>query len=52
MALAFDLATPHGRMIATVLAGIAEFERTPCVVLAFHSRSPVNALERTGAQGS
>jgi DNA invertase Pin-like site-specific DNA recombinase len=24
---AFDLTTPHGRMIATVLAGIAEFER-------------------------
>ena len=23
----FDLATPHGRMMATVLAGIAEFER-------------------------
>ena len=25
--MAFDLATPHGRMMATVLAGIAEFER-------------------------
>ncbi|MBV8616483.1 MAG: recombinase family protein [Acetobacteraceae bacterium] len=25
--LAFDLATPHGRMLATVLAGVAEFER-------------------------
>jgi putative DNA-invertase from lambdoid prophage Rac len=25
--MAFDLGTPHGRMIATVLAGIAEFER-------------------------
>lgn len=25
--MAFDLSTPHGRMIATVLAGIAEFER-------------------------
>ena len=25
--LAFDLATPHGRMLATVLAGLAEFER-------------------------
>jgi putative DNA-invertase from lambdoid prophage Rac len=24
--MAFDLSTPHGRMIATVLAGIAEFE--------------------------
>jgi len=23
----FDLATPHGRMLATVMAGIAEFER-------------------------
>jgi putative DNA-invertase from lambdoid prophage Rac len=23
--MAFDLSTPHGRMIATVLAGIAEF---------------------------
>ncbi|GAL96877.1 DNA resolvase [Acetobacter tropicalis NRIC 0312] len=23
----FDLATPHGRMLAAVLAGIAEFER-------------------------
>ena len=25
--LAFDLSTPHGRMMATVLAGVAEFER-------------------------
>ena len=25
--IAFDLTTPHGRVIATVLAGIAEFER-------------------------
>ncbi len=25
--MTFDLASPHGRMIATVLAGIAEFER-------------------------
>ena len=25
--MAFDLSTPHGRMIATMLAGIAEFER-------------------------
>ena len=25
--MTFDLATPHGRMMATVLAGIAEFER-------------------------
>jgi putative DNA-invertase from lambdoid prophage Rac len=25
--LAFDLSTPHGRMLATILAGIAEFER-------------------------
>ena len=25
--ITFDLSTPHGRMIATVLAGIAEFER-------------------------
>ena len=25
--LAFDLSTPHGRMMATILAGIAEFER-------------------------
>ena len=25
--LAFDLATPHGRMLATVIAGLAEFER-------------------------
>ena len=25
--MAFDLATPHGRMMATILAGIAEFER-------------------------
>jgi DNA invertase Pin-like site-specific DNA recombinase len=25
--MTFDLGTPHGRMIATVLAGIAEFER-------------------------
>jgi DNA invertase Pin-like site-specific DNA recombinase len=25
--MTFDLATPHGRMMATILAGIAEFER-------------------------
>jgi putative DNA-invertase from lambdoid prophage Rac len=25
--LAFDLSTPHGRMMATIVAGIAEFER-------------------------
>ena len=25
--MAFDLSTPHGRMMATVIAGIAEFER-------------------------
>lgn len=25
--LAFDLLTPHGRMMATIIAGIAEFER-------------------------
>ena len=25
--MAFDLSTPHGRMVATLLAGIAEFER-------------------------
>jgi hypothetical protein len=25
--LTFDLSTPHGRMLATVVAGIAEFER-------------------------
>lgn len=25
--MTFDLSTPHGRMLATVLAGIAEFER-------------------------
>jgi DNA invertase Pin-like site-specific DNA recombinase len=25
--MTFDLATPHGRMMATVLSGIAEFER-------------------------
>ena len=25
--MTFDLSSPHGRMIATVLAGVAEFER-------------------------
>ena len=25
--MAFDLSTPHGRMLATIIAGIAEFER-------------------------
>lgn len=25
--IAFDLSTPHGRMLATIIAGIAEFER-------------------------
>ena len=32
--MALDLSTPYGRMIATVLAGTAEFERCPtCMVL-------------------
>ena len=25
--MAFDLSSPHGRMLATILSGIAEFER-------------------------
>jgi putative DNA-invertase from lambdoid prophage Rac len=25
--LAFDLSTPHGRMLATIIAGVADFER-------------------------
>ena len=25
--VAFDLSTPHGRMMVTIIAGIAEFER-------------------------
>ena len=25
--MAFDLSTPHGRMMATIIAGIADFER-------------------------
>jgi putative DNA-invertase from lambdoid prophage Rac len=41
--LAFDLATPHGRMMATILAGLAEFERE---LLQERIRSGIAAAKR------
>jgi putative DNA-invertase from lambdoid prophage Rac len=43
--MAFDLGTPHGRMIATVLAGIAEFERE---LIQEHIRSGIAAARARG----
>lgn len=43
--LAFDLATPHGRMMATVLAGVAEFERE---LIAERARSGLAAAKARG----
>jgi putative DNA-invertase from lambdoid prophage Rac len=43
--LAFDLATAHGRMIATVLAGVAEFERE---LIAERIRSGLAAAKARG----
>jgi putative DNA-invertase from lambdoid prophage Rac len=43
--LAFDLATPHGRMMATVLAGVAEFERE---LIAERVRSGLAAAKARG----
>jgi putative DNA-invertase from lambdoid prophage Rac len=45
--LAFDLATPHGRMMATVLAGIAAFERE---LIQERIRSGIAAAKRLGRQ--
>ncbi len=45
--MAFDLATPHGRMIATVLAGIAEFERE---LIQERIRSGIAAAKARGKQ--
>jgi putative DNA-invertase from lambdoid prophage Rac len=43
----FDLATPHGRMMATVLAGIAEFERE---LIQERIRSGIAAAKARGKQ--
>ena len=43
--MAFDLATPHGRMIATVLAGIAAFE---CELTQERIRSGIAAAKARG----
>lgn len=43
--LAFDLATPHGRMMATLLSGIAEFERD---LLSEHIKSGLAAARARG----
>jgi DNA invertase Pin-like site-specific DNA recombinase len=43
--LAFDLATPHGRMMATMLAGVAEFERE---LIAERVRSGLAAAKARG----
>jgi len=45
--MTFDLATPHGRMMATVLAGIAEFERE---LIQERIRSGVAAAKARGKQ--
>ena len=45
--MAFDLVTPHGRMIATVLAGIAEFERE---LIQERIRSGIAAAKARGKQ--
>ena len=43
--LAFDLATPHGRMLATIIAGIAEFE---CELIQERVRSGLAAAKARG----
>ena len=45
--MTFDLTTPHGRMMATLLAGIAEFERELTVE---RIRSGIAAAKARGAQ--
>jgi putative DNA-invertase from lambdoid prophage Rac len=45
--MAFDLSIPHGRMIATVLAGIAEFERE---LIQERIRSGIAAAKARGKQ--
>ena len=45
--MTFDLATPHGRMMATLLAGIAEFERELTVE---RIRSGIAAAKARGAR--
>jgi DNA invertase Pin-like site-specific DNA recombinase len=45
--LAFDLATPHGRMLATLLAGLAEFERE---LIAERVRSGLAAAKARGVR--
>jgi putative DNA-invertase from lambdoid prophage Rac len=43
--LAFDLSTPHGRMMATIIAGIAEFERE---LIQERTRSGIAAAKARG----
>ena len=45
--MTFDLATPHGRMTATVLAGVAEFERE---LIQERIRSGIAAAKARGKQ--
>ena len=47
--LAFDLSTPHGRMMATIIAGIAEFERE---LIQERIRFPASPLRRRAASAS
>ena len=46
--MTFDLPTPHGRMLATIIAGIAEFERE----LIRSGSAPASPRPRHGASGS
>ncbi len=43
--LAFDLTTPHGRMLATIIAGIADFERE---LIQERIRSGISAAKARG----
>ena len=43
--LAFDLSTPHGRMMATIIAGIADFE---CELIRERIRSGIAAAQARG----
>lgn len=44
--MAFDLSTPHGRMMVTIIAGIAEFERE---LIQERIRSGIATLRRRAA---
>jgi len=47
--LAFDLTTPHGRMMATIIAGIADFERE---LIQERIRAPASLPQRHAASAS